>query len=75
MELPGLSGGKHDYEECDDEHCQRYGCVAYKKGHAAGYLEGEGAGYGNGYAAGYGEGQSDGYKQGFSDGESSSAGS
>lgn len=44
------------WNECGDQHCDRFPCVVYKEGYADGFEDGHGAGYGAGYADGYGEG-------------------
>jgi flagellar biosynthesis/type III secretory pathway protein FliH len=38
--------------DCDDPHCDRYGCVQHRCGYDDGYQRGYDDGYGAGFAAG-----------------------
>ena len=66
-----LAGTKHDWRECDDEHCDAFPCRVYKEGWADGYETGRAVGYGEGYAAGYGEGEAQGFTAGYAAGAAS----
>ena len=52
MKTPMRAGDAHPrYDLCRDRSCERYGCVAYREGHADGYQDGYDDGFPDGVAA------------------------
>lgn len=49
-------GDDHEYQLCDDAHCERFPCKVYKEGYEDGYQSGSAAGYAAGFGDGYAEG-------------------